>query len=101
MNYWKECIEYAFDAAGITATKEQIEQVANDVKGAHEEYGQFSYVPENPLIGELKETKALLQKERNMVFCRNCNATGRVQRYGGTFVSDSDCSVCHGNGKHL
>lgn len=39
MDYWKECIEAAFNDAGIEATPEQIEAVAGDVECGHENYG--------------------------------------------------------------
>ena len=39
MEYWVECIETAFEEAGIKATKEQIRMVASDVEGSHENYG--------------------------------------------------------------
>lgn len=38
MDYWKECIEEAFEDAGIKATQEQIETVTNWVEGAHDNY---------------------------------------------------------------
>ena len=39
MDYWKECIDIAFDEAGIEATEEQREEVAGAVEGGHENYG--------------------------------------------------------------
>ncbi len=39
MDYWKECIEVAFEDAGITATDGQIADVAGSVEGGHENYG--------------------------------------------------------------
>lgn len=39
MNYWKECIDIAFDDAGISATDEQRAEVADAVAGGHENYG--------------------------------------------------------------
>ena len=40
MDYWKECIEEAFEDAGITATQDQIDTVISWAEGAHENYGQ-------------------------------------------------------------
>jgi len=39
MDYWKECIDIAFDEAGVEATGEQREFVAGAVEGGHENYG--------------------------------------------------------------
>jgi hypothetical protein len=35
-DYWLDCIAEAFEDAGITASDEQIEAVANWAEGAHE-----------------------------------------------------------------
>ena len=42
MDYWKECIQCAFEDEGITATDEQIDNVAGDVEVAYENYGLYS-----------------------------------------------------------
>jgi len=40
VNYWIECISEAMDEAGVTKlTDEQIETIADFVRGAHENYG--------------------------------------------------------------
>lgn len=60
MDYWKECIETAFDEAGITATEEQKKSVIETVEGAHENYGMaFGHdcIP-NPLEAEVKQAEA-------------------------------------------
>ncbi len=59
MDYWNECIEAAFSDAGIEATPEQIDQVAGDVEGAHENYGMaFGHdaIP-NPMNAELERLR--------------------------------------------
>ena len=38
MDYWRECIDIAFDEAGIEATEAQREE-AGAVEGGHENYG--------------------------------------------------------------
>lgn len=38
-DYWKICIEEAFEESGITATQDQIDNVAAWAEGAHENYG--------------------------------------------------------------
>lgn len=42
MNYWEECISEAFIEVGISATQEQIEQVAEFVEVSHDNYGMFT-----------------------------------------------------------
>jgi len=65
MDYWEECIAEAFEDAGITATKEQIDTVASWVEGAHENYGMahgYDAIP-NPLESEIGELKRKHKKE--------------------------------------
>jgi len=73
MDYWNECISEAFDEAGIDATKEQIDGVAEFVEGAHENYGMaFGHdcIP-NPMKSEVEtlndQMQALKQEHRNEV----------------------------------
>lgn len=64
MNYWIECISEAFDEAGITATDEQIKNVAECVKGAHENYSLATgeeCIP-NPLMVTVDELKSKCKK---------------------------------------
>jgi len=39
MDYWRECIDIAFDEAGIEASEAQREEVAGSVEGGFENYG--------------------------------------------------------------
>ena len=67
MDYWKECIEEAFEDAGIDATQDQIVSVASFVDGAHENYGMsmgHDCIP-NPLEAEICKLKEDFEKERN------------------------------------
>ena len=64
MDYWKECIEIAFEEAGITATDEQIDQVAGSVEGGHENYGMargYDAIP-NPRDSEVERLKNKIKK---------------------------------------
>ncbi len=45
LDYWKECIAIAADECGATLTAEQIEEIAESVKGGHECYGMAFYSP--------------------------------------------------------
>lgn len=59
MDYWKYCIEEAFDEAGITATKEQIDIVAGRVENGYENYGMahgYDCIP-NPMNLEVEDVK--------------------------------------------
>ena len=66
MDYWEECIESAFNEAGITATQEQIKSVAADVAVSHENYGMaFGYdcIP-NPLLSEMQKLKQEIKQNK-------------------------------------
>ncbi|HEX8610199.1 MAG TPA: hypothetical protein VF800_02840 [Telluria sp.] len=99
-DFWNEVVSEALDEAGIEATSEQIATIAANVESAHENYGMAFYQPENPLIGELSETKAALKAERELVHCNTCSGRGRIYSQGPYHGSDSQCWKCYGNGKH-
>ena len=64
-DYWGECIAEAFEDAGITATKEQIDTVTSWVEGAHDNYGMATgseFIP-NPLESEIKQLNAAHERE--------------------------------------
>lgn len=96
MDYWNECISAAFDEEGITATPEQIDNVAGSVEVAHENYGMHTGPPPSPgpdprdrKIRELEDQLRDEQKKRRCPVCKGlktidcmdcweCNGTGRV-----------------------
>ena len=87
MNYWEECISEAFDDVGIKATKDQIENVAAWVEGAHENYGMahgYDVIP-NP-------------REKEKTICPDCKGKGREITYGPYHSGESDCFKCSGKG---
>lgn len=101
MDYWQECIAEAFEDAGITATKEQIETVVSWVEGAHENYGMATgsdCIP-NPLVLENESLKKELTKERDKVICEECNGKGRIITQGPCHSSNSECYKCRGEGR--
>ncbi len=65
MDYWTECISIAFNEEGISATPEQIEQVAGHVEGGHENYSMaHGYDVIESLVETNKDrTIASLKKE--------------------------------------
>lgn len=101
MDYWKECITEAFEDAGIDATEDQIGTVAFWVEGAHDNYSMahgHDYIP-NPLVSENEDLKRELKKERDKVFCKECNGKGRIFQQGPYHSSDSECGKCRGEGR--
>jgi len=103
MKYWHKCISEAFSEHGITATEEQIALVAEWVEGAHENYGMaFGHdaIP-NPLKLENDDLKKKLATEKEKVFCRECNGSGRIiDNFGPSGrSSNSQCRKCNGIGK--
>ena len=44
-DYWRECIETAAEECGLLLTREQLECMAADVEGCHENYGMAFYSP--------------------------------------------------------
>lgn len=101
MNYWRECINVAFEENGIVATQEQINAVVEAVEGGHDNYSMYmghESIP-HPAVEEARSLKTELEKERAKQFCKTCNGTGSVVSYGGTFASTSQCHKCRGEGK--
>tara|TARA_R110000796_G_scaffold100803_1_gene209519 strand:+ start:211 stop:525 length:315 start_codon:yes stop_codon:yes gene_type:complete len=65
-DYWEYCILDAFEDAGITATKEQIDKVIGWVEGCHENYGMahgHDCIP-NPMISEVEKLSRALKKQQ-------------------------------------
>lgn len=44
-DYWLECVSIALEEAGVSATEEQLQQIAEAVEGCHENYGMSFYSP--------------------------------------------------------
>lgn len=102
MSYWKECIQQSFEDAGIVATREQIESVADSVQVSHENYGMshgYDSIP-NPLASQNRELRIRLAEERDKEICPACNGRGRItERCRSTGRSvDFHCSKCSGRG---
>ena len=98
--YWEECVANAIEEAHVTASLAQVNLIAESVRGAHENYGMAFYQPENPLIGEVSNLKRELKKEKEKVFCLNCEGTGRIITNGPSHSSNSECMKCRGAGKY-
>lgn len=102
MDYWIECIAEALDEVEIVATQDQINKVAEFVKGAHEVYSEVHghhFIP-NPLVTENSQLREELEKERDKVTCKVCNGRGDIiERWLGR-ESRSTCDRCMGEGRH-
>ena len=103
IEYWRECVGIALDEAGLVATKEQIELIADAVCVSHDNYGMaFGHecIPD-PRSEEIKKLQTALDNERNKVFCKECNGRGSITVNCYTRSATSQCWKCHGEGKHL
>ena len=97
--YWRECVAIALDEAGVTATAEQIKEIAWAVRGGHENIDLAFYVPENPLKSENERLSRKLKWERDLVGCGECGGRGRLEYYTGPWAVNTKCHACHGGGK--
>ena len=100
--YWIQAVEAALEEAGLSATTEQIEVMADVMDGAHEMYGEAHGYEHfgNPMEDEVKRLKKELQRERKKVVCPECKGSGEeVMVYLPGRVSRSTCCKCNGEGK--
>lgn len=98
--YWDECISVALEEAGLDATREQIELIAGQVQGAHENYGMaFGHdcIPD-PSALEIKRLKKELSREQKRSDCRVCAGTGYEQYSAGSHWITATCMNCNGTG---
>lgn len=101
MDYWKECVEEAFEDAGIKATQEQIDTVISWVEGAHDNYGMahgHEHIT-SPLVYENEKLTRELEKERNKITCRHCKGSGVEVCHGPVHSSRGQCFWCNGEGR--
>ena len=103
MRDWQECIEMAFEEAGIIATPEQIAGVVSAVESGHENYGMahgHDCIP-NPLRDENERLSKALKIEQRKVVCKTCGGRGWITSDAGFRSSTSLCHKCQGEGKVL
>lgn len=99
--YWEETVAIALSEEGISATKEQIENIAASVRVSHENYGMArgnDCIP-NPLSHENQELRRELEAERKKVTCYVCDGKGHLTTYGWVRSSSSICYKCRGEGR--
>lgn len=105
-DYWRESVEIALDEAGVTATDEQIEEIAGAIEISHENYGMAMGhdVASVNLAGEReRETERLkseIERERAKITCRECNGSGWQTTHGPIHNCTSQCWKCRGAGRH-
>ncbi len=102
MDYWRECIECSVDERGIALTDEQIGWLAEDVAGAHENYGMAYPTPSGPsqIEKDYAELEEKLRDEKDKVHCNACGGRGRIYSQGPYHGSDTECWKCRGEGRH-
>jgi len=103
-DYYQECFETAMSDMGLwhlveQMTAEQRANIGDAIAGAVENVGLAFYTPENPMIRENDRLTRKLKWERELVGCRPCKGSGRLQYNAGPWVVDTQCDYCHGAGK--
>jgi len=97
MDYWKECVEEAFEEAKIIATKEQIAFVAEWVEGAFENFSMangYENIP-NPLLGEIDRLKVKHEEEvKDLEYQTDVYKRSVARRRG---VNESDVYIENGS----
>lgn len=106
MDYWKECISIAAEDCGAVLTDEQIEAIADSVRGGHENYGTAHGYDEIGCPAESQAQEKLRRLERQMEAqrvweasskpCPDCRAYGYVLDGWGR---DQTCYRCEGKGR--
>jgi len=103
LNYWKEAVDNALADAGVEATIEQRNTMASYLVIFADQEREFSgeYNIPNPLTQEVKQLRAALKNEQEKVGCKECRGRGYFVENYGTRSSETTCSRCNGEGKHL
>jgi len=100
-DYWIECITRAAEECRASLTTEQIEWIAGDVEGCHENYGLAYDQPESPHKSEADDLRRQLAAERNKITCRECGGSGVIVTPGPCHSAESQCWKCRGEGRVL
>lgn len=105
-DYWIESVESSLEEAGVTATKEQIENIASDMEISSEQQSMANghdVATKNyhsTKDDEIANLEKMVVSEREKVICKECNGRGRIITQGPYHSSDSQCSKCRGYGRH-
>ena len=103
--YWVECVSIALNDAGISASREQILEIAGAVQGCHENIG-MSFGDDVASANwcasqrrEVDDAKKALRHEVEKVVCRSCGGHGRLKYNAGPWAVNTECDACRGDGK--
>lgn len=102
--YWREAVEYAFDACGLwDAIKdiptEKLLEVGASLSTSADCQSLAFYTPENPMIAENKRLERKLKWERELVGCHECGGSGGLEYSSGPWAVSTTCDRCNGAGK--
>lgn len=105
MNYWLEALSCALDEEGLfhVLNSEQLERVAEHLDRSADMKSEATgslFIP-NPLKRENEELTKKLETERGKVHCEACGGHGTIITNFGIRSSESRCSKCNGEGRHL
>lgn len=95
-DYWVKSVESSFSEHGITATKEQIKQIAGDIELSHNQYDMaygYDVASQNLQASkddEIAKLRKELQLEREKQICKDCSGYG--------YITFHRCSKCNGVG---
>jgi DnaJ-class molecular chaperone len=103
--YWVESVTESLEEAGITATADQINMVAENMQISSEQHDtSFGLDVASDNLRQNKDRKieelyAELAEERDKRPCRKCGGSGSLTTHGPCHSSTSRCYACNGTGK--
>lgn len=99
-DYIAESLSESLDQHGVVIPYDTINSIANDLMTSLDcmdmAFPRPSYNSQNE---EITRFKTELEKERSKDACRACVGAGRIITPGPYHSSDSQCHICHGEGK--
>jgi hypothetical protein len=101
--YWIDCVSEGLDQAELSATPEQIKEIARWVESGHECYSEshgHHCIP-NPETERADKAEKALRTEREKVGCKTCGGSGVEETISNGRLCTSRCWKCNGEGKHL
>lgn len=101
LEYWTACVEEALSGVHCVLLPQEIKAIAEDVMGAHENYGLAFYSPPSGegYRNEIADLKRQIEKECSKVICRECKGSGSYYHPGPYHSSSGTCDACRGKGR--
>ena len=98
--YWRISLEGALDRCEISATREQIAELAERCEGIASVEGQYTGhdLIEDPRDTELAKLRKALAIETAKRVCPECKGVGSFRINGPSHYSDHACRECGGRG---